>query len=151
MTDLTNVFAEGMRSAEGYNHFKIIRQIKSLEGILCDTDDDGANWDVIWTLINRKTEIYAFFSRMYPVALIKQNCPESVLYMLKKCGVLITLFDSIFSCDAEILKQYAPDRNILDDSFLDDCNFSLDDERLYYIYERIPYITPYSFTFDEIR
>lgn len=34
---------------------------------------------------------------------------------------------------------------------LDDGDFSPDDERLDFIYEKIPYITPYSFTFDEIR
>lgn len=151
MTDLTTIFSEGMRFAEEYNHFKLIRHINSLEEILCDIDDDGANWDVIWTLVNRKTEIFAFFSKMYPVALIKQKCPESVLNMLKKYGVLIAPFDSVFSCDATILKQYAPDRNILDDRFLTEEDFSLDDERLFFIYNNIKYITPYEFTFDEIR
>lgn len=151
MTDLTNVFSEGIRSSECYNHFKIINQINSLEGILCDIDDDGANWDVIWTLTNRKTEIFAFFLKKYPVALVKQNCPENVLYMLKKYNVLIALLDSVFCCDATILKQYAPDRNILDDRFLVEEDFSPDDERLFYIYENIKYITPYEFTFDEIR
>ena len=37
--------------------------------------------------------------------------------------------------------------DLLERYFRDD----LDDDRLYYIYENIPYITPYSFTFEEIR
>lgn len=151
MTDLTTVFSEGMCSSEDYNHFRIIRHINSIEGILCDVDDDGANWDVIWTLVDKQTELFAFFSKMYPVALVKEKCPESVLHMLEKCGVLTVPFDSVFFCDAAILKQYAPDRNILDDRFLTKEDFSPDDERLFFIYNNIKYITPYEFTFDESR
>lgn len=151
MTNLTNIFSDGIRFSDGYNHYEIIKQINRLEGIFSDLDDKGANWDIIWSLKGKISQVYAFFSKRYPVALVKENCPELIVYMLKKCGILIAPFDSVFSCDEAILKRYAPHIIMLDDRFLDDCNFSLDDEKLFYIYENIKYITPYSFTFDEIR
>ena len=151
MTNLTNIFSDGIQLSNGYNHYEIIKQINRLEGIFSDLDDEGANWDIIWSLKGKISQVYAFFSKRFPVALVKENCPELIVYTLKKCGVLIAPFDSVFSCDEAILKRYAPHIIMLDDRFLDDCNFSLDDERLFYIYENIKYITPYSFTFDEIR
>ena len=119
--------------------------------ISSDLDDEGANWDIIWSLKGKISQVCAFFSKRFPVALVKENCPELIVCTLKKCGVLIAPFASVFSCDEAILKRYAPHIIMLDDRFLDDCNFSLDDERLFYIYENIKYVTPYSFTFDEIR
>ena len=83
------------------------------------------------------------------MALIKKDCPKSVIKIF--LDIYIAKFEESFSCDEKILKEYAPYKKILDDRFLEDCNFSFDDERLFYIYEGIKYITPYSFTFDEIR
>lgn len=151
MYDLTEVFANGIKSLKGYNHFNIIRKINTLKNIFCDIDDDGAYWDSVWENINNKSIIYAFISQLYPVALIKKDCPKSVIKIFMDSNVYIAKFEESFSCDEEILKKYAPYKKILDDRFLDDCNFSFDDERLFYIYDGIKYITPYNFTFDEIR
>ncbi|WP_295089055.1 hypothetical protein [Ruminococcus sp.] len=82
---------------------------------------------------------------------VENNYPKRDIIKLEEKDLVISCFDESFSCDEEILRKYAPFKTILDDSFLDDVNFALDDERLFYIYENIPYITPYNFTFDEIR
>lgn len=151
MYDLTEVFENGIKAPKGYNHFNIIRKINTLKDIFCDIDDVGAYWDVVWKNIDEKSMIYAFVSQFYPVAVVKKDCPESVTKVFMDNSIYIAKFQEPFSCDEKILKKYARYKNILDDRFLNDGGFLQDDERLFYIYEGIKYITPYNFTFDEIR
>ena len=82
---------------------------------------------------------------------VENNCPKRDIIKLEEKELVISCFDERFSCDEEVLRRYAPFNMVLDDRFLDDGDCALDDERLLYIYENIPYITPYSFTFEEIR
>ncbi len=151
MKDLTELFLKGIEYKSKYDSFTIIRSINSLEGIFCDYDDCGANWEIIFECINEKSTVYGFVSVYYPVALLKENCPQRVINELQKNGIFIECFDEPFSCSEEVLKKYAPAKRILDDRFLNDCNFSLNDDRLFYIYENLSYVTPYDFIFDEIR
>lgn len=74
---------------------------------------------------------YAFLSQYYPVALVKDICPGNVKNFFVFNHIYTAKFEEPFSCDEEILKKYARCIHILDDRFLDDCNFSLDDERLF--------------------
>lgn len=91
----------------------------------------------------RENNVSAYFIEKYFPILEIQKSEGRELH--------IPRFYGSFSCDEEILRKYAPFKRILDDRFLDDGEFDLNDERMYYIYENIPYITPYSFTFEEIR
>ena len=149
MSDLTTTFLNGINSKEFYKSYDVRCAINELDGASCDLDDSGGNWEIILLHDDNrnKHQIAGFLSRYYPVALIKDICPKIIIKTLEKSNIYIELFDEPFSCDEEILKKYAPFTKILDDRFLDDGNFSLDDELLFYIFEDIKYVT----TFNEIR
>lgn len=151
MNDLTNVFESGIESLNSYDHYNIIKEINRLTAYFCDYDDDGANWLLVWENIGKKSIMYAYVSKYYPVALVKNHCPKSITNVFIDNNISIAEFKEPFCCKEKVLKKYARGKNILDDRFLDDCNFALDDERLDYIYNGIKYITPYNFTFEEIR
>lgn len=148
--DLTDVFKKGIESSEGYNGNKFIRDVNKYTKYHCD-DADESNWILIWENIGQRSIIFAFVSQIYPVALIKKECPEIIIQFLKDNNIHIADFREPFSCDEEVLRKYKFGKNILDDRFLDNDDFSLDDDRLFYIYNNIKYVTPYSFTFEEIR
>ena len=165
INDLTKVFAEGLTAPVQHTEFSefswnqdIIsdfpwEQIRESQNITCDFDDQGINWYLVYDHMI-PGEI-AFISRYYPVVLVKQECSASFLRILKNHGLSIAEFQEPFSCDAEILKYYVRDKIILDDRFLEDENFSFDHEWMDYIYARLErklsYVTPYHFTFQEIR
>lgn len=151
MNNLTEIFKKGIAVSEGYDHLDILKKINKLENVFGDMDDGGGNWDLVWGKKGEQSIIYAFFSRFYPVALVKDECTKEVISLFQDNSILIAKFQEPFSCDEEVLKKYARCKNILDDRFLNDCDFTLEDDRLFYIYEGISYITPYSFSFDEIR
>ncbi|MDE7121735.1 MAG: hypothetical protein K2O42_06205 [Oscillospiraceae bacterium] len=163
--DLTTVFAEGLSAPRPHTEFSefswnqdIISdfpwdQIRESQNITCDFDDCGANWYLVYD--HNQNQKIAFISRYHPVALVMEECPACFLTILKRHGICIAEMHNVFSCDEAILKQYAPDKFILDDRFLEDENFSFDHEWMNYIYERLErrrsYVMPYEFTFQEIR
>lgn len=153
MSDLTNTFLKGIIKGQTYKPYDVSSAINRIDRLSCDLDDEGGNWELI--LLHEenrnKYKTGGYLSRYYPVAILKDYCPEKLINILRNYNVFIEFFDESFSCDEDVLRKYAPFTRILDDRFLDDGNFSLDDERLFYIYENIKYVTPYSFTFDEIR
>ena len=174
MKDLTGLFRKGIENGTGYDDYDVQKAVSTLPGISCDLDDEGANWRLILKgACTKEAHILGFLSRYYPVALLVGNCPNELTEKLREKNVAAEFFgsdcpkrdvikyeerelvqyrfDESFSCDEEILRKYAPFKRIMDDRFLDDGDFSPDDERLSFIYDKIPYITPYSFTFDEIR
>lgn len=163
--DLTTVFAEGLSASKRRTEFSefpwnqdIIsdfpwRQIQELQNITCDFDENGENWYLVYD--HNQNQGIAFISRYHPVALVKPECPACFLAVLEHHGIGIAQMHDVFSCDGEILKQYAPDKVILDDRFLEDENFQFDHAWMSYIYERLErrrsYVTPYEFQFREIR
>lgn len=172
--DLTELFRKGIENGTGYESYDIRKAINTMTDISCDFDDDGGNWELILLSAgSSEARVLGFVSRYYPVAMLVRDCPDELMKILREMNVAADFFDNdcpateiekfedrelhiprfygSFSCDEEILGKYAPFQRILDDRFLDDGEFDLDDDRLYYIYENIPYITPYSFTFEEIR
>ena len=153
MSDLTSSFLEGMKKGEKYNSYDVRCAINKNDDLSCDLDDEGVNWELILLQEENRNKYKTggYLSRYYPVAILKDCCPEKLIKILRDYNVFIEFFDEPFSCDEDILRKYAPFTIILDDRFLDDGNFSLDDERLFYINENIKYVTPYNFMFDEIR
>lgn len=154
MNDLTKVFEAGIKVSGNYDPYKIIK-IFNKTAYYC-SDDDEANWMSVWENIEGKSVFYAFISQYYPAALVKDNCPEPVKNILKYNHILTAKFEEPFSCEEDILKKYVRSGQIIiDDRFLDNCDFSFDDERLFWIYECLEhgrkYVAPYGFTFEEIR
>lgn len=156
--DLTEIFTQGLSAPAKSSEFLEFSeffwdQIRESQNITCDPDVQGANWYLVYDH-SQKQEI-AFISRYYPVALVCKACPASFLELLEHHGIYSTPMREKFSCDGEVLKQYAPDKMILDDSSVNDEDFLLNHEWIDYISERLErrrtYVTPYEFTFQEIR
>lgn len=155
MNDLTKVFEAGIRESDNYDPYKIIKIFNKTEYYNC-SDDDEASWMPIWENKERKSIYYAYVSQFFPAALVKETCPEPVKNILIENGIYIAKFDEPFSCEEDILKKYVRNGQIIiDDRFLDNCDFSFDDERLFWIYQCLEhgrkYVAPYCFTFEEIR
>lgn len=153
--DLTTVFTEGLslsRQQTGLSDFPW-EQIRESLNITCDSDDQAANWYSVYDAII--SEEIAFISKYYPVVLVKESCPVSFLEILKHHGLLTVALQELFSCDAEILKHYVRNKMILDDRSVNDKDFAFDQDWKEYIQARmerkLSYITPYCFTFQEIR
>lgn len=155
MNDITKVFELGIEAQDGYDPYKIMDIINSTGYFGDDVDEN--NWILVWENTDTESIFYAFISRFYPAALVKDNCPEAVRNALKDNNIFIAKFEEPFYCEEGVLKKYVRylGRIVLDDRFLDDCNFSLDDPRLDCIYDSLKsgreYVTSYNFTFDEIR
>ena len=150
MNDLTEIFKKGISNSQNYNKYTVINKINTLFNINC-SDADRYNWCLIWeTLSDSNNVIYGYLSQHYPVAIVNNNCRDDLLKILNELSISIAHFNEPFCCDESILKKYAPYTQIIDDRFLESTDFSLDDDRLYDIYQGIKYVTPYCFRFDEI-
>lgn len=102
-------------------------------------------------------DIYGYLSRKYPVALIKENCPDIIKYTLTENKILFTEFEEPMCCNEDILRKYIRGRCIIDESvFLNDGDFSFDDEKFELILHRLEtgehyYIDAENFMFSEIQ
>ena len=131
-----------------------------LKIITREADWDIPQGEILWNKIesvkmpdDNIENLMSYYS-MYGIVsayFLEKYLPISKIQKSEDRELHIPRFYGSFSCDEEILRKYAPFQRILDDRFLDGGEFDLKDDRLYYIYENIPYITPYSFTFEEIR
>ena len=95
-------------------------------------------------------------SASYPVALLTGYAPEALIQILDEAGILHSELVEPMCCDEEILRKYVPGRIVFDESFMDNCNFSFDDERFFWICQKLDtgqqsYIDAGSFTMAEIR
>ena len=100
-------------------------------------------------------DIYGYISVQFPVAFIFDNCPETVKSLLSENNIFYTRFDHNLSCEEETLKKYIPYKCVIDESFLDNCDYSFDDYRFLYVLERLEtgnkyYIDAADFTFEDI-
>lgn len=150
MNDLTEIFNKGIVESQNYNKYSVVNKLNTLYNINC-SDADRRNWCLIWeTASDNSIVICGYLSQYYPVAILDTNCRNDLLKLLSELKISIANFEEPFCCDENILKKYAPYTQIIDDRFLEKEDFSLDDERLYYIYQGIKYVTPYCFSFNEI-
>ena len=93
---------------------------------------------------------------MYPVALLTEYCPEELKQILDGNGILYTELVEPMCCDEEILRKYVPHRIVFDESFMDNGDFSFDDERFFWICQKLDtghqrYIDASCFSMTEIR
>lgn len=157
MKDVTDIFSRAIALSEGYNAEALSKNMEKLRNIWCYIEYDSCDR---WYLIGRTDgeqllEIYGYFSSCYPVALLMKNCPKKVQIVLKANQVLMTDFEEPFCCDEKILQQYLPGCKVFDESFLDTCDYSFDDDRFDLVLFKLEkgfqtYVDAGHFTFDEL-
>ncbi len=149
MNDLTEVFKSAIEKADEYKFFSIANKIQNIDNTYIN-DADRYSWALITEEPEHEYIIHGYISQHYPVALIKDSCNASIIEFLTNNNIEIAMLEEPFSCEEEILKKYSPSTRFLDDRFLENEDFKIDDERLWYIYNNISYVTPYNFTFEDI-
>lgn len=160
MKDYTEIFSEAIELSSGYNIENIADIINSTDGNYCGTDDEwcGYNWYDLCkeTADNMMGDNYGYLSREYPVALIKENCPDIIKRILAENNILFTEFEEPMCCNEDILRKYVYEKRVIDESvFLDNGDFSFDDVRFELILDRLEtgiscYIDAENFMFSEI-
>lgn len=160
MKDYTEIFSKAIDLSSGYDIKKISNIINSIGDNYCGTDDEWCTY--LWydlckiTADNMMIDNYGYLSRDYPVALIKENCPDIIKRTLAENNILLTEFQEPMCCNEDILQQYV-DRLVIDESvFLNNGDFSFDDERFELILNRLEtgeryYIDAENFIFDDIH
>lgn len=161
MKDYTEIFLKAINLSTGYDIKKISEIINSIGDNYCG--EDGEWGEYFWyllcevTLDNMITDIYGYLSKNYPVALIKKNCPEIIKHTLEENNILVTELEEPMCCKEDILRNYVcRSRRIIDENaFLNNGNFSFDDERFDMILYRIEtgshfYVDSGNFMFHDI-
>lgn len=161
MKDYTEIFSKAIELSSEYNIDKICSIINSIGDNYCGTDDEWCTY--YWYYLCRETQnnmlydIYGYLSRKYPVALIKENCPDIIKYTLTENKILFTEFEEPMCCNEDILRKYVHWQRIIDETvFLNNGDFSFEDERFELILQRIEtgrryYIDTENFMFSEIQ
>ena len=91
MKDITLVFEKAIAFRNGYNSKQIASEIEMNADSWCRLEDDS---NLKWYLIsknNGKTIIkyYGYLSRMYPVAIMMEDCPNEILKILFNSEVIV--------------------------------------------------------------
>lgn len=155
MKDYTEIFSEAIELSSEYNIADIIN---STDGNYCGTDDKWCSY--LWydlckkTADNKMGDNYGYLSIKYPVALIKENCPEIIRRILAENNILFTELEEPMCCNEDILRKYV-DRRVIDESAFLNGNFSFDDVRFELILDRLEtgiscYIDAGNFMFKDI-
>ena len=162
MKNVTDIFKKAIDAKDSYN-IEYVQGIFDSHNFYLDILDD--EWcDYLWYVIGTAEEfcfpqtsddIYGYISVQFPVAFIFDNCPETVKSLLSENNIFYTRFNHNLSCEEETLKKYIPYKCVIDESFLDNCDYSFDDERFLYVLERLEtgnkyYIDAADFTFEDI-
>ncbi|MDE6426269.1 MAG: hypothetical protein K2K89_09075 [Ruminococcus sp.] len=160
MKDYTEIFSKAIDLSSGYDIEKICDIINVIGDNYCGPDDEwcGYNWYYLCkeTEDNKLGDVYGYLSVYYPIALIKENCPDIIKSVLAENNILLTEFEEPMCCNEDILKQYV-DRLVIDESaFLNNGDFSFNDERFELILDRLEtgthyYIDAENFMFHEIQ
>lgn len=160
MKDYTEIFSKAKELSEGYDCKKMSQILCLIENIYCgDYDEWGyRNWNEICRKDgnNLFAETYGYISKYYPVALLKGNCPEYIKAVLAENNILFTELSEPMSCDENILREYVDHMKVFDENFVDNCDYSYDDERFEMLMYRLEkgykcYIDSSYFMFDEIK
>mgnify|MGYP003408989954 FL=1 len=159
MKDYTVLFSKAIELKGRYDFKAVSNIINAHINLQCGDWDDWA--DNRWYRLCPKTpcsydKCYGFICASYPVALLTEYCPEVLERTLDESGILHTEFVEPMRCDEEILRKFVPQRIIFDESFMDNCDFSFDDERFFWVCQKLEtghqnYIDAGSFTMAEIR
>lgn len=161
MKDYTEIFAKAIEISSDYDCEKIAKALNLSDKFYCGVKDDEwvtYNWYIIAEkeLETRHNGYYAYLFRKFPVALILKECPREIKDFLAERNVLLTEFVEPMCCDENILRQYISYKKVFDESFLDSCDYSFDDERFELVLKKLEsgyqrYINAGEFLFKEIE
>lgn len=159
MKDYTEIFSKAIRYRAGYNAEKIGKIINAQENFNFGDFDEWI--EEHWYLLSAKKivsddEYYGYLSSEYPVALLSESCPDRLKQILDENGIFHTELIEPLSCDEDVLKQFVHHKKVFDEHFLDDGDFSFEDERFALVLERLEngfqrYVDASHFLFSEIR
>lgn len=159
MKDYTEIFSEAIKLSSGYRVKNIADIINSTEDYYCGNYDEWGHYN--WYYIVKKDKDHmilgdcGYLSIQYPVALIKENCPEIIKCILAENNILFTELEEPMCCNENILREYI-DRRVIDESAFLNGNFSFDDVRFELILDRLEtghscYIDASDFMFKDIQ
>ncbi len=161
MKNYTEIFSKAIDLSPQYDIDKISDIINSIGDNYCGTDDEWCSYN--WYYLCRETEnnlltdIYGYLSAEYPIALIKENCPEIIISVLAENNILFTEFEEPMCCNEDILRKYVHGRCVINESaFLNNGDFSFEDDRFELILQRLEtgrqyYIDAENFMFSDIH
>jgi len=159
MKDYTEIFSKAIELKSSYD-FKAVRNIiNAHKDLHCGDWDDWA--DDRWYRLCPETpcsyeKCYGFICASFPVALLTEYCSAELKQILDDAGVLFGELVEPMRCEEEILRQFIPQCIVFDESFMDSGDFSPDDERFFWVCQRLDsghqgYIDAGNFTMEEIR
>lgn len=151
MKDITLAFEKAIAFRNGYNSKKIAFEIETNTDSWCRLEDDS---NLKWYLISKTNgesiiKYYGYLSRMYPVAIMMDNCPKEILNILFKSEVIVEKYCEKYSCDEKILSQFV-DKLLVDDGFLYNDKIPFDEELFNVIDDGGEYINPCGFRFEDL-
>lgn len=149
--DLTSAFEKAIAFRTGYNSEQIASDIETNTDCWCRLEDDS---NLKWYLISQNngttvTEYYGYLSRMYPIAIMMENCPNKILKILFDSKVIVENYYDKYKCDEKILGQFV-DKDIIDDCFLYNDKIPFNKELFNAIDEGVEYINPCGFRLEEL-
>ncbi|MDE5833949.1 MAG: hypothetical protein K2H26_00350 [Ruminococcus sp.] len=159
MKDYTEIFSKAIEMSSGYDIKKICKIINSTGDNYCGESGEWGKY--FWYLMCKETpdnklgKTYGYISVEYPVALIKENCPEIIKNILAENNILFTELEEPMCCNEDILRKYV-ERHVIDENiFLNDGDFSFDNEIFDMILYRLEtghccYIDAGNFMFNDI-
>ena len=154
MKDYTEIFSKAIEISSGYDIKKIAIIINEIDDNYCGESGEWGGYN--WYILDNPKNIYGYLSVDYPVALIKESCPDIIKSVLSENNILFTEFEEPMCCNEDILRKYVYTRRVIDESaFLNDGDFSFDDEKFELILNRLEtgwscYIDASGFVFDDI-
>lgn len=159
MKDYTEIFSKAVEQKGSYDFKAVSNSINAHNELHCGDWDDWADnrWYRLCPEMPCSYEkCYGFICASFPVALLTAYCPEALKQILDEVGVLHTELVEPMRCDEGILRQYVPYRIVFDENFMDNDDFSPDDERFFWVCQKLDigrqeYIDAGSFTMKEIR
>ena len=157
--DYTEVFKKAIENKSNYNFESVRKNINSHSSFYCGDWDAWA--DNHWYRLTPECVVsydkcYGFLSAEYPVALLTEYCPYELKSLFDELGIINTRLEEPMSCDENILRQYISYPMVFDETFIDKCDYSCDDERFAMVLKRLEtgkkyYIDSSCFMMDEIR
>lgn len=157
--DYTEIFSKAIECRSGYDAKKVGKIINAQSDLNFGDPDEWVNEH--WYLLSPAIpfsydEYYGYLSSEYPIALLSKKCPEKIKHILDENRILYTELIEPLSCDENILRQYVHHIKVFDERFVDNCNYSFDDERFDMVLEKLEsgcqrYVDSNNFMFSEIK
>jgi len=157
--DYTKIFTRAIENKSKYEFRSVCRAINAFSNFHCG---DWDNWaDNYWyllrpTIVVSYDKCYGYLCAEYPVALLTKHCPDELINFFDEFKILHTALEEPMSCNENILQQYVHDKMVFDECFVNNCDYSFDDERFKMVLHRLDtgqkcYVDSSCFTMKELR